>query len=66
VVIIEKVGVTPLEEKMRETRLRWFEHVKRRSVNASVRRREEINLMHCRRERDIGQRSLGTRSLAVI
>jgi len=29
VVINEKVGVAPLEEKMRETRLRWVGHVKR-------------------------------------
>ena len=48
-VIIEKVGITPIKEKMRETRLRWFEHVKRRTVNVPVRRCEAINLMHCRR-----------------
>ena len=47
----EKVGVLPLEEKMMETKLRWFGHVKRRSINAPVRRCEKINLMHCRRER---------------
>ena len=35
VVIGERVGVTPLEEKLRETRLRWFGHVKRRSVDDS-------------------------------
>jgi len=51
VVIKEKVGVAPLEEKIRESRLRWFGHVKRRSVNAPVRRCEEIKLMHCRRGR---------------
>ena len=44
VVIREKAVVTPLEEKMRETRLRWFDHVKRRSVNAPVRRCEVINI----------------------
>jgi len=33
-VIREKVGVAPLEQKIRESRLRWFEHVKKRSVNA--------------------------------
>ena len=48
VVIREKVRVAPLEEKMRETRRRWFRYVKRRSVNAPVRRCEEINLMQCR------------------
>ena len=32
-----------IEEKMRESRLRWFGHVKRRSVPAPVRRCESIN-----------------------
>jgi len=45
-VIRERVGVAPLEEKMRDSRLRWLGHVKRRSVNAPVRRYEMINLMH--------------------
>jgi len=49
--IRDRVGVAPLEEKLRETRLRWFGHVKRRSVNAPVRRCEAINLLHCRRGR---------------
>ena len=51
VVIREKVGVAPIEEKLRNTTLRWFEHVKRKSVGAPLRRCEEINLKHCRRER---------------
>jgi len=51
VVIRERVGVTPLEEKLRETRLRWFGHIKRRSVNAQVRRCEAIDLLHYRRGR---------------
>ena len=51
VVIREKVGVAPIEEMLRETRLRWFKHVKRRSADAPVRRCKEINLMHCRRGR---------------
>ena len=50
-VIMEKVGVVPIEEKLRETRLRWFRHVKRRSVNAAVRRCETIKLIHYRRGR---------------
>jgi len=48
VVIREQVGVAPPEEKLRETKLRWFGHVKR-SVNKPSRRYETINLLHCRR-----------------
>ncbi|KAF3658415.1 putative pre-mRNA-processing factor 6-like [Capsicum annuum] len=32
--IREKVGVTPVENKMREVRLRWFRHVMRRGMDA--------------------------------
>jgi len=51
VVTKERVEVTPLEEKLRETRLRWFGHVKKRSVNAPVRQGEAINLLYCKRGR---------------
>ena len=50
-VIRERVGVAPLEDKLRETGLRWFGHVRKRSINAPVRRCETINLSHCRRGR---------------
>ena len=36
---------------MRETRLRWFGHIKRRCENATVSRREMINLLKWRRGR---------------
>ena len=32
-VIREKVRVAPVEDKMRETMLRWFSHVRKRSEN---------------------------------
>ena len=51
VAIRERVGVAPLEEKLREFRLRWFGHVKRRCVNAPVRRYEKISISHYRRGR---------------
>ena len=33
-----KIGVASIEEKMRENRLRWFGHVRRRPTDALVRR----------------------------
>ena len=39
-----KIGVASIEEKMRENRLRWFGHVRRRPTDAPVRRVEHINL----------------------
>ena len=38
-VIRDLAKVAPIEDKMRESRLRWFGHVKRRSVAAPVKRR---------------------------
>jgi len=32
--IRSKIGVTPIEEKMRENHLRWFDHVRRRPADA--------------------------------
>ena len=49
--IKERVGVAYLEDKMRETRLRWFKHVKRSVVSASVRRCEAFDLLQYRRGR---------------
>jgi len=50
-VIRDLVKVTPIEDKMRETRLRWFGHVKRRSVDTPVRSCERINTLVGKRER---------------
>ena len=33
---------------MRETRLRWFDHVRRRGADAPMRRCEMINIQECR------------------
>jgi len=52
VMIRERVGVAPLEEKLKETKLRWFGHIKRRNVNAPVEMCGAINLLHCRRGRE--------------
>uniref|UniRef100_A0A1S4D9K8 Reverse transcriptase domain-containing protein n=1 Tax=Nicotiana tabacum TaxID=4097 RepID=A0A1S4D9K8_TOBAC len=40
--IRDRVGVASVEDKMRESRLRWFEHIKRRSIDAPVRRCERL------------------------
>ena len=39
-----KIGVPSIEEKMRENRLRWFDHVRRRPTDAPVRRVERTKL----------------------
>ncbi|PHT39453.1 hypothetical protein CQW23_23026 [Capsicum baccatum] len=49
--IREKVGVAPVECNMREVRLSWFGHVKRRDTDAPVRRCERLALDGFRRGR---------------
>ena len=44
-------GTQQNENKMREARLRWFGHIRRRSRDASVRRCETIGCPHYRRSR---------------
>ena len=57
-VIRDLVKVAPIEEKMRESRLGWFSHVKRRSVAAPVRRCERIDLPGGKRGRGRPKKSL--------
>ena len=38
------VGVAPIEEKMRENRLRLFGHIRRRPMDVPVRRMEKIDI----------------------
>jgi len=44
-----KIGVASIEEKMRENRLRWFGHMRRRPTDAPVRRVECIKLGQVKR-----------------
>ena len=44
-----KIGVASIKEKMRENRLRWFGHVRRRPTDAPVRRVERIKLGQVKR-----------------
>ncbi|XP_070024846.1 uncharacterized protein [Nicotiana sylvestris] len=46
-----KVGMVPMEDKMGEARLRWFEHVRMMSLDAPVRRCERLALMGMRKGR---------------
>ncbi|WMV15452.1 hypothetical protein MTR67_008837 [Solanum verrucosum] len=50
-VIREKVGVASVVDKLREARLRWFGHVKRRCADAPLRRCEELVVDGTRRGR---------------
>ena len=38
------VGVALIEDKMKENRLRWFDHIRRRPMDAPVRRVEKIDI----------------------
>ncbi|VFQ79507.1 unnamed protein product [Cuscuta campestris] len=44
-VIQRQVGMAPMEDKLWEARLRWFGHVRRRDVDAHVRRCESITVI---------------------
>ncbi|WP_284118872.1 hypothetical protein, partial [Klebsiella pneumoniae] len=55
--IREKVGVAPMEDKMREVRLRWFGHIQRRSTDAPVRRCERLAVVGTRRGRERDRKS---------
>ena len=46
-----KIGVASIEDKMREVRLRWFGHLRRRPEDAPVRRCETIECLDYRRSR---------------
>ena len=56
--IRDVVKVAPIEDKMRETRLRCFSYVKRRSVDAPVRRCEIISIPEGKRGRGRPKKSL--------
>lgn len=47
--IRDKVGVASMVDKTRKVRLRWFGHVKRKCVDAPVRRCERLAIVGMRR-----------------
>jgi len=57
-VIRDLVKVAPIGDQMREIRLRWFGHVKRRSVDAPLRRCERIDITKGKRGRGRPKKSL--------
>jgi len=42
-VIRGKLGVASIEDKIRDARFRWFGHIRRRSMDAPVRRCEKLD-----------------------
>ncbi|XP_070040431.1 uncharacterized protein [Nicotiana tomentosiformis] len=56
-VIRGKVGVASVEDKLRESWLRWFGRVKRRDINAPVRRCEGLSMVGLRRGRERPKKS---------
>ncbi|PKU84030.1 ataxia telangiectasia mutated family protein [Dendrobium catenatum] len=48
---VEKVGVAPVKDKIRESRLRWFGHIKRRPCDDPVRRVEVLDLTYVKKGR---------------
>ena len=53
----DQVGVTPIEDKMREARLKWFGHIRSRSEDTPIRRCEKVDLPGCRRGQGRPKRS---------
>ncbi|XVE56533.1 hypothetical protein DITRI_Ditri04bG0018500 [Diplodiscus trichospermus] len=41
--------MAPIEDKLREKRLRWFGHIKRRPREVPVRKLEQLDIAHSRR-----------------
>ena len=42
--ISTKLGLSAIEDKMRECHLRWFGHVQRRPIDAPIRKSEMLDL----------------------
>jgi len=57
-VIRDKIEVASIENKIRKARLRWFSHIKRRRMDAPMKRCEKIDLPNYRRSRGRSKKSL--------
>ena len=56
-VIRGNIGAQPLEDKKREARRRWFDHVRRRSMETPVRRYENIDRLDYKRSKSRPKKS---------
>jgi len=56
-VIRGKIGMTSIEDKIREARLYWFGHIRRRPRDAPVRKCETIECPDYRRSRGKSKKS---------
>jgi len=56
--IRERMGVAPIVEKLIENRLRWFEHVERMSVDAVVRRVDQMEKSQVKRGRGRSRKTI--------
>lgn len=46
-----KIGVSPIDDKMKESHLRWFGHVQRKTIEGLVRKSELIQVERMRKGR---------------
>ena len=58
-VILEKIGVAPIEEKMTENHLRWFGHVQRRPQEEPVRRVDNMIFSQDKKEKRETEKDIG-------
>ncbi|PKA51537.1 isoleucyl-tRNA synthetase [Apostasia shenzhenica] len=54
--IRKKVGVAPIEDKLRESQLKWFGHLNRRPIEAPVRKKLSYWILPMYKEEDGDQR----------
>jgi len=57
--------VASIEDKMRDARLRWYGHIRRRPWNAPVRRCEKMGCPEYKRSR-VGRRRVAVKLLDTI
>ena len=57
--IKEKVGIAPIEKKMTETKLRWFEYVQRRPLEAPIKKVDQMDFNPMKKGKGRPKRTLG-------